>query len=164
MGLWYAGRMRRATLFLIVLAACGGGDDAKPTTYQHADPKFAIDVPGGYKVGEVREDHGAFTLDIDEPRSAYSLSVAWSPARQTAAEELASYKQTLEATDKRSKIVGEGELPGGGGWIETDRMTSTVQAWLRVGDTMIRCSTSAGGLSSAPAALVGACKSLRPGE
>lgn len=144
-------------------AACGGAADDKPTPYRHADPVFVLDVPAGYTAGPTREDPGGGTaLDFQTTRSSHSLSVSWRPGGVSPADARAEWKTIHEATDERSKIVGEGELAGGGTWIETDYMTSSVHSWLKVGDVTVHCFSSGGGARSVPAALVNACKTLRP--
>jgi hypothetical protein len=153
----------RGALLLLVLAACGGSADDKPTVYRNADPTFVLDVPAGYTAKPTRQEPlGGTVLDFETGRSSLSLSVTWKPGGSPA-DELAEWKAIHKATDEgRSKIVGEGELPGGGTWVATDFLTSSVWSWLKVGDLTLECFSSGGGVSRVPAALVNACKTLRP--
>ena len=157
--------MRLVTCAILAsVVACGGAADDKPTTYRNAAPPFVLEVPAGYTAGPTREDPaGRTVLDFKTGTSAHALSVTYYPDGGAPADELASWKRTFQATaEGGTKIVGEGALAGGGAWIATDYLTSSVESWLKVGDVTVRCSSSGGGVRRVPAALVNACKTLRP--
>ena len=150
--------MRAWPLLLIGLVACGkgGGGSAKPTTFTHEHPAFALDVPSDYKARPEVTDPIGTTLSFDGPHASQSIIVSWRPADGfTAVQKRDSLVESEMATGKPKPATGE--VAGGAAWMQTTNpMGDLVEVFLLDGDTMVDCQ----GNGKAP--VIDACKSLRP--
>lgn len=148
----------RCLCLVLLLGACGGGGDARPVTYVHADPAFALDMPAGFAERDPGADPlGQDFVDLQGERASLSITVSWGPGPAPAAA-----RDTFKANPD-GKVVAEGDLPGGHGvWIETDYLGGTVGAWMAAGELVVICEGSSGGARSGRDALLAACKTLRP--
>lgn len=144
---------------VLFAAACGksgdkaggssGGGGAKP--YAHDDPPFVLDVPAGFEPApEFESAEGGRTLRFDGPHASDYLAVTWTATDGRTAVER---RDSLAAADEH--VVGKGDLPGGGAWVEYEALQGGVTAFLVVGSAMVSCQSD-----SKP--VLTACKTLRP--
>jgi hypothetical protein len=89
---------------------------------------------------------------------AHYIHLEWGPGDGRDAVAYREEARRIKAQATSERIVGTGELPGGGAWLETDHLDGLVLAWLVVGDATVIC--TAGG----PALVLAGCKSLRPAQ
>ncbi|MCA9675630.1 MAG: hypothetical protein KC464_11385 [Myxococcales bacterium] len=141
----------------LVLALVGCGGDSKPAVHVNQDPPFAIDVPSGFRPAAPTDAAlGGKEMRFDGPASDW-LFLEWKASPESPAEHRSRAWQIKEATAEGIERVGEGDLAGGGVWLETSRKgEASVSAWLRAGDVLIECT------GSGRPAVRAACKSLRP--
>jgi hypothetical protein len=138
----------RSITMLLLAAGCAGGDDPRPktTTYRHAAPAFALDVPAD----------ATPEADGDELRWGHDLTVRWEPPMIA---DLQGEVDLARKLQDHFEVRGEGELAGGGRWLELylenpPEDNHEVWAWLRIGDQQVTCHSSQ--------RRAAACKTLRP--
>ena len=148
--------MWRSLLVVTGFAACERGGKEGPRLHRNVDPAFELEVPAGFRARPTSDDPpGGRRQSFIGPGTHY-LHLEWGPrdGRDAVASRDEAGRIKEQATSER--IVGTGELPDGGAWLETDHDDGLVLAWLVVGDAMVVC--TAGG----PALVLAGCKSLRP--